>query len=69
MNTANYNKALDQLAFYWRMAALAETGTPEYIAYVSKLGAGSSILAIVSDKGFDEVNRDVSEAYDSKYCY
>lgn len=52
MNTDNYNKALDQLAFYWRRAVLAETGTPTHTRYVY-------------DKGFDELYRDVCEAYDS----
>lgn len=68
MNTDNYNKALDQLALYWRRAVLAETGTPTHTRYIAKLVGGSSILAIVYDKGFDEVDRDVCEAYDSKYA-
>lgn len=68
MNTDNYNKAIDRLVFYRRMAVkLAETGTPDYAAYVGKLSAGSNILAIASGKDSDEVDRDVREAYDSKY--
>lgn len=59
MNTANYNRAIDKLVFYRRMAVLAERGTPTYTAYIGKLEGGSSILAIACDKGFDEVHRDV----------
>ena len=68
MNIGNYNKALDQLALYRRMAVLAKSGTPEYTTYVSKLAAGSFILGIAFDMDFDAVHRDVCEAYDSKYC-
>jgi hypothetical protein len=67
MNTDNCNKALDKLAFYRRMAVLGERGTPAYTTYIDKLEAGTSILAIASGKVFDEVDRDVREAYDSKY--
>lgn len=68
MNTDNYNKALDKLVFYRRMAVeLAETGTPDYAAYVGKLSAGTNILALACDKGFEAVYCDVREAYDSKY--
>ena len=67
MNTDNYNNAIDRLALYRHVAALAGRGTPDYTAYIGKLTAGSSILAIASGKGFGEVNRDVREAYDSKY--
>ena len=68
MNTDNYNKAIDRLVFYRRMGVkLAETGTPDYAAYVGKLSAGTNILAIASGKDFDEVYQDVCEAYDSKY--
>lgn len=67
MNTDNYNKALDKLALYRRMAVLAERGTTERNAYVSKLDVGTSILAIACDKRFEEVYCDVREAYDSKY--
>lgn len=50
------------------MAVLAaETGTTDFAAYVGKLSAGISILAIVSDKHLDEVESDVREAYGSKY--
>lgn len=69
MNTTNYNRAVDQLAFYKRMAVLARAGTPEYTSYIDKLAAGSCILGIVCDKDFDEVDLDVCEAYDSKYLY
>lgn len=68
MNTDNYNKALDQLVFYRRMAALAEGGTPTYSVYIAKLAAGSAILAIAYGKGSDAVNRDLCKAYDSKYA-
>lgn len=68
MNTDNYNKAIERLAFYRRMAVqLAGKGTPDYSAYVAKLSAGSTILSIAYDKDFDEVEFDVREAYDSKY--
>lgn len=68
MNTDNYNKAIDRLVFYRRMIVeLAETGTPDYAAYVGKLSSGSNILAIASGKDSDEAYRDVREAYDSKY--
>jgi hypothetical protein len=68
MNTDNYNNALDRLVFYRRMCVvLAGTGTPYYSTYVGKLSAGSNILAIASGKDFDEVDRDVRDAYDSKY--
>lgn len=68
MNTDNYNYAIDRLAFYRRMAVLAAgTGTPSHSAYVCKLSAGSNIPAIASGKDSDEVDRDVREAYDSKY--
>ena len=68
MNTGNYKIAIGQLVYYRRMAVLsAGTGTPDY--YVGKLSAGSHILAIASGKHFDEVYRDVSEAYDTKYRY
>lgn len=66
MNAGNYNRAIDKVVFYRRMAVLA-AGTPDYAAYVGKLSAGSNILAIASGKDFDEVERDVREAYDSKY--
>jgi hypothetical protein len=66
MNADNYNKAIDRLVFYIRMAVLA-AGTPTYTAYIGKLSAGSNILGIASGKDFDEVERDVREAYDSKY--
>ena len=69
MNDANYDRALDKLVFYRRMAVLAERGTPTYTAYIDKLEAGTSILAIASGKDLDEVDRDVREAYDSKYRY
>ena len=69
MDTVNYNRAIGQLVFYRRMAVLAKTGTPEYISYIDKLAAGSCILGIVCDMDFDEVDFDVCEAYDSKYCY
>lgn len=67
MNTDNYNKAIDRLVFYRRMADLAEKETPTYTTYIGKLDAGTSILAIVYDKYFDVVDRDVCEAYVSKY--
>lgn len=68
MNTDNYNRAIDKLVFYRRMAVLAAGKvTPDYAAYVGKLSAGSSVLAIASGKDFDEVKSDVREAYDSKY--
>ena len=68
MSTDNYNDAIDKLVFYRRMAVLAAgTGTPDYAAYVGKLSAGISILAIASDKHLDEVESDVREAYGSKY--
>lgn len=67
MNTDNYNKALDKLVFYRHMAVVAERGTPTYTAYVERLEAGISILAIACDKDLDEVRSDVREAYDSKY--
>lgn len=67
MNTDNYNRALDKLVFYRRMAVLAESGTPTYTTYIDKLEAGISILAIASGKDFDEVKSDSREAYDSKY--
>ena len=68
MNTDNYNKALDKLVSYRRMAVLAAgTGTSDYTAYVGKLSAGSNILAIASGKDFEAVDRDVREAYDLKY--
>lgn len=69
MNTDNYNRAIEQLAFYKRMAFLAERGTPTYITYIGKLDAGYSILGIAYDKDSDEVYRDVLKAYESKYCY
>ena len=54
MNTENYNKVLDLLVFYRRMAVLAAgTGTPDYAAYVGKLSAGSNVLGIASGKDFD----------------
>lgn len=68
MNTVDYNRALDKLVFYRRMAVLAERGPPTYTSYINKLEAGISILAIVYDKDFDEVKFDVCEAYDLKYC-
>lgn len=68
MNTDNYNMAIDRLVFYMRMAVLAAgTETPGYDSYVSKLSAGSSILAIASGKGLGEVERDVRDAYGSMY--
>ena len=68
MNTENYNSAIERLAFYKRMAVKrAESRTPDYATYVAKLSAGTSILAIACDKGHDEVESDVREAYDSKY--
>lgn len=69
MSTANYNKAIDRLVFYRRMADLAEKETTTYTTYIGKLEAGTSILGIVYDKYFDEVDRDVCEAYVSKYRY
>ena len=69
MNTGNYNMAIGQLVHYRRMAVIAERGTPTYIGYISKLEAGISVLGIAYDKDFDEVRRDVREAYDSKYRY
>lgn len=68
MNTDNYNKAIDRLVFYRRMAVqLAESRTPDYSTYVGKLSAGTTILAIAYDKDSHEVESDVREAYDSKY--
>ena len=68
MNTDNYNMAIDRLVFYRRMCVeFAETGTTDYSTYICKLSAGSNILAIASGKDSDEVDRDVREAYDSKY--
>ena len=68
MNADNYDNALDKLVFYRRRAVLAAgKGTPDYAVYVGKLTAGSNILAIASGKDFDEVYRDVREAYDLKY--
>lgn len=67
MNADNYNKALDRLVHYRRMAVLAEPGTTERNAYVGKLAGGTTILAIVCDKDFDEVHRDECKVYDSKY--
>lgn len=67
MNEVNYNRCIDTLTFYRRMAVLAERETPTYTTYIDKLQAGTSILAIACDKSLDEVYRDVREAYDSKY--
>lgn len=67
MNTVNYNNAIDKLVFYRRMAVLA-AGTPTYTTYIGKLSAGTNILAIAYGKDSDEVESDVREAYDSKYC-
>lgn len=67
MNTASYNRAIDKLVFYRRMAVLSERETPTYTTYNDKLQAGNTVLAIVCDKDFDEVDRDVREAYDLKY--
>lgn len=68
MNTDNYNKAIERLAFYKRMAVrLAGSGTPYYSTYIAKLSAGTHILATAYDKDFYEVESDVREAYDSKY--
>lgn len=67
MNSVNYNRAIEKLVFYRRMAAVAEMGTPTYTTYVGKLDGGITTLANVYDKDFDEVYRDVCEAYDSKY--
>ena len=68
MNTDNYNKAIEQLAYYRRMVVLAKLGTPRRNAYVTQLHAGTSILAIACDKSFEEVYCDVRKAYESKYC-
>ena len=67
MNTDNYNKALDKLVLYRRMAVLAERGTSERNTYVAKLDAGTKILAIACDKVFEDVHLDVRKAYESKY--
>lgn len=68
MNTDNYIKAIERLAFYKRMAVqLAGSGTPDYSTYIAKLSAGSHILGIAYDKDSDEVESDVRKAYDSKY--
>ena len=68
MNTDNYNKAIERLVFYRRMAVqLAGNKTPDYSTYVAKLSAGSYILGIAYDKDSDEVESDVRKAYDSKY--
>lgn len=67
MNTDNYNRAIDKIVFYRRTAVLAKLGTTERNVYVGKLSAGTNILAIASGKDFDEVDRDVRDAYDSKY--
>ena len=70
MNIDSYNRAIDKLAFYTRMAVLAEKGTPAYTTYIDKLQAGISILSIAYDKSFDEVESDARKAYESKYrCY
>lgn len=67
MNADNYNRAIDKLVVYRRMAVLSERGTTERNAYVSKLDVGTSILAIACDKGFEEVYCDVRKSYESKY--
>lgn len=68
MNTDNYNRAIEQLVFYRRMAVqLAEIGTPDYSTYVGKLSAGIAVLAIAYDKDSHEVETDVRDAYDLKY--
>ena len=67
MNTDNYNKAIERLALYRRMAVNAGRGTPDYATYVAKLSAGSCILGIACGKDSGEVESDVRKAYDSKY--
>ena len=67
MNTDNYNTAIERLALYRHVAVLAGRGTPDCTAYIGKLTAGSSILAIASGKDFGVVSRDVCEAYAPKY--
>lgn len=68
VNADNYNKALDLLAFYTRMAVIAEARMPNNTAYISRLSGGMSIFGIVYGKDFGEVCRDVLEVYVSKYC-
>lgn len=68
MNTQNYNKAIEQLVFYRRMAVLPEKGTPTCTSYIDKLEAGISILGTAYDKSYEAVYCDVRKAYESKYC-